>query len=484
MLFSEVRVAASPIPTVGAEPRLTVSYPAHGECVDHRAYLRGFVGGLAGAGDGRLASLRVDGEAVAGGVAADGAFGVLIGEGHGGQRAGQPWRANLDVATPDAGLVCGGPPRSLHGRTAGAGGREARRNAGRRRALRSGRPGRAAGEDCLCRCHAGDPRRRARARRAHHGASAGGGRCRAHGLDDGQRHAGQPWVPLRPARHPVQETGSPDAAVCAAPAAGGHDRGRRAGRSSTTRTPGTGGPSAAWPRHTGAPSPAPAITSPTSSTRRCRRRNIRARSRNPTSLKDIKLADPAGLDSIQPPGASPSGAAQLTYPITVPPGRAGIAPSLQVGYNSEAGDGWMGMGWDVSLSHITVDTRFGVPRYGSGTELYVFDGAELAPVDTPAGETGQRFRRRVEGSFARIRRLGDGPTNYHWEVTEQARHHLLLRRGRGRPAGQLPHGRHRALAGPAGRRRLRQPDDVHVRPRLKPQRRAGRAVGGHLSGPD
>src|SRR6185503_15633749 len=37
----EVRVAASPIPT-GGERRLHVSYPLHGECVDHQAYVRGF----------------------------------------------------------------------------------------------------------------------------------------------------------------------------------------------------------------------------------------------------------------------------------------------------------------------------------------------------------------------------------------------------------------------------------------------------------
>jgi RHS repeat-associated protein len=135
---------------------------------------------------------------------------------------------------------------------------------------------------------------------------------------------------------------------------------------------------------------------------------------NPTSIKDMKLADPgSGISLIDPPAGTSSGAARLHYPIEVPPGRRGIEPQVELGYSSDGGDGWVGLGWDVRLPSIEVDTRFGVPRY-DGSERYLLDGAALTGPDANG-----RFRLRVEGSFNRIRRLGSDPTSYSWEVTDK-----------------------------------------------------------------
>jgi len=137
---------------------------------------------------------------------------------------------------------------------------------------------------------------------------------------------------------------------------------------------------------------------------------------DPTTIKGMKLGAPgAGITLIEPPQADASGSARLHYPIETPAGRNGVQPELALNYDSERNgvDGWLGLGWDLSWASIEIDTRFGVPRY-DGSETYLFDGALL--VQNPDGT----FRRRIEGRFDRIERVGTGPTDYHWVVTDKS----------------------------------------------------------------
>src|SRR5690606_9631651 len=73
------------------------------------------------------------------------------------------------------------------------------------------------------------------------------------------------------------------------------------------------------------------------------------------------------------PGAasvSLTGAATYTIPIWCPPGTNGMTPKISLVYNSQAGNGLMGMGWNISgLSAIT---RVQKDMYHDG---------EVAPVD-------------------------------------------------------------------------------------------------------
>jgi RHS repeat-associated protein len=147
---------------------------------------------------------------------------------------------------------------------------------------------------------------------------------------------------------------------------------------------------------------------------------------NPTSVKDIKSADPgAQINLIEPPKANNMGDARLSYPIDLPPGRNGMQPALAVQYNSGGGNGWMGLGWDIAMQSVSIDTRWGVPRYDAAleTESYVLDGEPLTPV-AHRGELKPRtaektFHTRVEGQFRRIIRHGSAPANYWWEVTDK-----------------------------------------------------------------
>jgi RHS repeat-associated protein len=147
---------------------------------------------------------------------------------------------------------------------------------------------------------------------------------------------------------------------------------------------------------------------------------------NPNQIKDLKAGNPGdGVNLIEPPTANHLGQARLGYPIEVPPGRAGMQPRLALQYNSSAGNGWTGMGWDLTTPAIMLDTRWGVPRYDGATETesYLLDGEQLTPLahrGAPQARTAEKvFHTRVEGQFRRIVRHGDGPANYSWEITEK-----------------------------------------------------------------
>jgi RHS repeat-associated protein len=147
---------------------------------------------------------------------------------------------------------------------------------------------------------------------------------------------------------------------------------------------------------------------------------------DPTAMKDIKAADPsAGIALVDPPGVDSQGDAKLTYPIALPQGRHGQQPSLAINYSSSASDGWLGVGWDLALPGVSVDTRWGVPRYDAATETetYAFNGEELTPVahrGPPQARTAEKtFHTRVESAFRRIVRHGSSPATYWWEVTEK-----------------------------------------------------------------
>src|SRR5689334_7005883 len=67
-----------------------------------------------------------------------------------------------------------------------------------------------------------------------------------------------------------------------------------------------------------------------------------------------------------------TGAFTYSYPIAVPPGRNGIQPDLTLIYNSQANNGWLGIGWDLSVGAIYRSTKNGVPSYNDSTDKFVF----------------------------------------------------------------------------------------------------------------
>jgi RHS repeat-associated protein len=156
-------------------------------------------------------------------------------------------------------------------------------------------------------------------------------------------------------------------------------------------------------------------------------RNPTPLAHDPTALTSIGAGSPAAnIDFIEPPAPSSTGDAHVALPIRLPQGRGAYMPSLEISYSSAGGDGWLGAGWNLPLSRIEVDTRWGVPTYTAAERVrYLLDGAELVPTterDGPsctAGGPGQRFRLRVEGSFAHVLRCGSDPASYQFELRDR-----------------------------------------------------------------
>lgn len=116
-----------------------------------------------------------------------------------------------------------------------------------------------------------------------------------------------------------------------------------------------------------------------------------------------------------------TGTGSMAIPIAVSPGRGGFGPQLTLSYDSGAGNGPFGLGWDIALPQITRKTDKGLPRYLDDEESDTFmlagaedlvrvgtgDGTPLAdemPTVYGVAYRIRTYRPRTEGLFARIER--------------------------------------------------------------------------------
>jgi hypothetical protein len=128
-----------------------------------------------------------------------------------------------------------------------------------------------------------------------------------------------------------------------------------------------------------------------------------------------------------------NGTASLSLPLPFSPARNGFMPALTLSYNSGAGNGLFGLGWDLGFHSIQRKTEKQLPRYRDTAEVDIFmlSGAEdLVPfLKENIGGTWEadefisgsytirRYRPRIEGGFSRIEKISHPQLGSWWKVT-------------------------------------------------------------------
>ena len=157
----------------------------------------------------------------------------------------------------------------------------------------------------------------------------------------------------------------------------------------------------------------------------------------PTQMEDVEEPHPlTNRVIVAEPIANTYGTAEITYPIDIPAGRNGLQPNIDLMYSSSNGASVFGYGWTMQQPAITIDTRWGVPRYDSRyeTEIYMLNGTQIVQKDgnpeltLPYQTHIQQQRRNGNVSFMSrdtknkdvITRHGNSPRNYWWSVVDRS----------------------------------------------------------------
>ena len=159
-----------------------------------------------------------------------------------------------------------------------------------------------------------------------------------------------------------------------------------------------------------------------------------------SSISVPSLSLPKGGGAIKGIGekfsANPvTGTGSLNIPIFTTPARSDFYPKLLLSYDSGAGAGPFGIGWNLSVPSITRKTDKGLPRYqdADDSDIFILSEAEdlvpsfilqgnnwvrdtLDTIEQGVAYTVWRYRPRVEGLFARIERWENKATGeMHWQ---------------------------------------------------------------------
>ncbi|WP_033302192.1 SpvB/TcaC N-terminal domain-containing protein, partial [Sediminispirochaeta bajacaliforniensis] len=112
----------------------------------------------------------------------------------------------------------------------------------------------------------------------------------------------------------------------------------------------------------------------------------------------------------------PSGAFTYSIPIEVPLGTGNLTPKISLYYNSNAGNGICGVGWNLAgLSAICRDASYAINF--DAEDHYLLDGQKLIEINSTS--TYQEYRTERE-SFLRIRGYHLNTAASYWEVASKS----------------------------------------------------------------
>ncbi|MDR2927833.1 MAG: FG-GAP-like repeat-containing protein, partial [Cytophagaceae bacterium] len=129
---------------------------------------------------------------------------------------------------------------------------------------------------------------------------------------------------------------------------------------------------------------------------------VEYQSQQPSSTRQLNTSYAVGATA-GTADVTPAGAAVYQIPVAIPPGTAGVQPSLSIVYNSQTGNGLLGYGWN--LAAISCIARCGKTFYHDGktdavrldnTDNLMLDGQRLMLVAGTHFTGGAEYRTEIE----------------------------------------------------------------------------------------
>jgi hypothetical protein len=121
-----------------------------------------------------------------------------------------------------------------------------------------------------------------------------------------------------------------------------------------------------------------------------------------------------------------TGAFSHSIPITVPPGRKGIQPSLGLSYRSANPNSWVGLGFSLNPGYIVRSTRLGPPTYNDTQDTFYF--VSDAGTTELVNLIDNLYQAKIESSFTKFFKESDDS----WKAV--AKDGSILRFGQGTSA--------------------------------------------------
>ncbi|RPI78063.1 MAG: hypothetical protein EHM45_06880, partial [Desulfobacteraceae bacterium] len=115
-----------------------------------------------------------------------------------------------------------------------------------------------------------------------------------------------------------------------------------------------------------------------------------------------------------PTNSSFTGASSYNIPISVPPGRNGMAPKINIIYTSQGENSWIGHGWNLDMGSIRRSTKNGL-NYNDNAFVYSGNGVSVDLLIQPNWGPNY-FEARVEENF---QRFFYNSASGGWEVTQK-----------------------------------------------------------------